>query len=372
MKINLTPARIKRLRPKSRDYMVWDARTPHFGIRVRTNGSMRFMHVIKIAGKTVNTTIGEVHTMTLEEAREIAVGLNQNGIGREKTKPAPYLADFVDQVWWPDCTARLKPSTLKGLRGALDRQILPVFGDMSLDTISRPYILNWFDGVSRKSPGAANVYLRTLNTILYLAVRLEIIPRNPGKKIRTNPRRKMTRFLSDEERAKLLEVLDKCPKQYQAQADIVRLLLFTGCRRGEILQLRWEEISGKVINLSDSKTGPRKVWLNCEALEVLERQPTRSGYVFPDPRDPNKCREDFFGFWKGVRSKAGIEDVRVHDLRHSFASHAIRQGVSLPVLQKLMGHSKLSMTMRYVHLSNADIEEASEQIGQVFMGIANG
>jgi integrase len=182
----------------------------------------------------------------------------------------------------------------------------------------------------------------------------------------------MTRFLSDEERAKLLEVLDKCPKKFQVQADIIRLLLFTGCRRGEILQLRWEEISGRIISLSDSKTGPRKVWLNREALEVIQRQPTRSGYVFQSPQDPSKCRGDFFAFWKGVRSEAGIEDVRVHDLRHSFASHAVRQGISLPVLQKLMGHSKLSMTMRYVHLSNADIEADAEQIGEVFLGIVGG
>jgi integrase len=368
MKTNLTIPKIKRLRPKPADYTVWDKRIPHLGIRVRTNGSMRYIHVIKRNSKIIRTTIGDVKFMSLENARSKAEALNR-GEGEDKvSKSAPLFGDYVRLSWWPVINPLNKPKTRDRDRQALDTQLLPTFGQIPLDALTKAHILNWFERYSRKSPGGANRVMDTLKSILNHAVKNGIIPRNPAKGIKLNPAKKMTRFLSEEERAMLLAVLDRCPKSLQPQADIVRLILFTGCRKGEILNLRHEEIGEDgVLHLVDSKTGPRKVWLGKEARAILARQPTSEGYVFPRPGHKDHSRGSIDNFWIKIRREAGIEDVRLHDLRHSFASHAIRQGVSLPVLSKLLGHSTITMTMRYVHLSNADIEAAAERIGNKIM-----
>ena len=150
------------------------------------------------------------------------------------------------------------------------------------------------------------------------------------------------------------------------QADIIRLLLLTGCRKGEIVTLRWREVEGDTLNLADSKTGPRKVFLNTPARAVIERQPrTDSPFVFPSPRDPERACSPNLPLWYSVRRQAGIEDVRLHDLRHTFASHAVLQGVPLPVVSRLLGHKRPSMTLRYaeIHVGDREIETAAERIG---------
>ena len=146
------------------------------------------------------------------------------------------------------------------------------------------------------------------------------------------------------------------------QADIIRLLLLTGCRRNEILALRWAEVHPDA--LADSKTGPRKVPLNAKARRLLVRQPRgESPFVFPSPRDPSRPRTTDLSLWDTVRREAGIEDVRLHTLRHTVASHAVMNGVPVPVVSRLLGHANAQMTLRYAHLVDRDIEAAAERVG---------
>ena len=151
----------------------------------------------------------------------------------------------------------------------------------------------------------------------------------------------------------------------RAQADIVRLLLLTGCRKSEIVRLRWSEVHEEFLVLADAKTGPRKVPLNSRARNIIDRQP-RSGspYVFPSPRDPSRPRGAELGLWPRVRREAGIEDVRLHDLRHTHASHAVINGVPVPVVSRLLGHADVGMTLRYAHLGDREIEAAAERVGK--------
>ena len=151
--------------------------------------------------------------------------------------------------------------------------------------------------------------------------------------------------------------------------DIIRLLLLTGCRTGEILKLRWREVDGDTLELEDSKTGPRQVLLSPEARAIIERQlRSESPWVFPSPVNPARPRFDL-SVWKKVRKLAGIEDVRLHDLRHTFASQAAMQGIPLPVVARLLGHAQVQMTLRYAHVSDRDVEAAAERIGGVMAGI---
>ena len=159
-------------------------------------------------------------------------------------------------------------------------------------------------------------------------------------------------------------------KEGREQADIIRLLLFTGCRRGEVLGLRWSEVHPDALMLADSKTGPRKVPLNSQARAVLRRRPRNgSPFVFPSPQDPSRPRSRNLALWNRVRREAGIEDVRLHDLRHTVASHAAMNGVPLPVVSRLLGHSNPRTTLRYAHLGDREIEAAAERVGESIAAI---
>ncbi len=374
MKINLTPARIKHLRLKAKDQTIWDGKTPHFGIRIRSNGSMRYIHVIAVNGKLKKTTLGDVQVTSLEEARACAAELNRGEI-LPLPPASPLFKDFVEDVWWPQHTAALKPATKEWYSNALRVHLLPVFGNLTMTKITKMVVLNWFDDYSRKCPGGANRAMTGLKAILNHAVRGGVLTKNPTKGIVPNPRKKMTRFLSDDERTRLLTALDKVPNRYQNRADMIRMLLFTGCRKGEILHLRWDEVATATLTLTDSKTGPRTVWLGAAASAVIERQRQKredSPYVFPHPQNTQKSIEDIFSFWNTFRRGIGLSDIRLHDLRHSFASQAVRQGISLPVLSKLLGHSTLAMTMRYTHLSTPDIEASATRIAAIITGQLEG
>ena len=161
--------------------------------------------------------------------------------------------------------------------------------------------------------------------------------------------------------------IDRCVAERpsrKAQAEIIRLLYFTGCRRIEILNLKWNEVGEDVLNLADSKTGPRRVYLNSAARAIIKRQSKNdSSFVFPSPGDPSRPMSRDTGLWTRVRRRAGIEDVRLHDLRHNLASHAVMQGVPLPTVARLLGHRQLSMTLRYAHVHDKEVEAAAERVG---------
>ena len=255
----------------------------------------------------------------------------------------------------------------------LDGRLLPAFGDIPLDRIDPQEVRRWFDEFSRTAPGNANNALELLRQILNFAIIRDHLEKNPVRDIRPNRRPRMTRFLSTEEIGRLHAALDGHIGESDArQADIVRLLLLTGCRRNEIVRLRWSEIHDGMLMLADSKTGPRKVPLNSRARRILHRQPRgESAFVFSSPLNPSRPRGPDLSLWHRVRREAGIEDVRLHDLRHTHASHAVMNGVPVPVVARLLGHSNVRMTMRYAHLADRDIEAAAEQVGQAIAKIMN-
>ena len=126
-----------------------------------------------------------------------------------------------------------------------------------------------------------------------------------------------------------------------------------------------------MLELEDSKTGPRQVLLSPDARAVIERQPRSvSPWVFPSPLNPVRPRTEL-DLWKRLRKLAGLEGVRIHDLRHTFASQAAMQGIPLPVVARLLGHAQVQMTLRYAHVSDRDVEAAAERIGEVMAGIMN-
>ena len=278
----------------------------------------------------------------------------------------PSFEDFVSGSWRTACYHRCKPSTRQRLDSALRTQLLPTFGAYRLDEIRSSAVHEWFDGYSRTAPAGANRILDILKQIFNYAIDCGLLDANPARGVRHNPRPRVTRFLSQEELARVHAVLDahRGRGSGQQQAAIIRLLLLTGCRKGEMVRLRWDEVDGGVLRLADSKTGPRTVFLSAAARELISRQPrTDSPYVFPSLKDASRPRSSELSLWRKVQREAEIDDVRLHDLRHTFASYAVMQRVPLPVLSQLLGHSRDRMAMRYAHIGDREAEAAAERIG---------
>ena len=260
--------------------------------------------------------------MGVEEARArcLEIETAPHG-GRPERGPVPTFAGFVAGP----AQARLdtcKPSTQKGVRLVLNGLLLPAFGPMPLGRIA---VTRWFDEYSRTAPGGANRALNVLRQILNHAIDCGHLDTNPTHGIKRNSRPRLTRFLSCDEVHRLHRVLDRYagarPSRAQ-QADIIRLLLLTGCRKSEIVTMRWQDVDADTLNLADAKTGPRQVFLNAPARAILERQPrSGSAFVFPSPFDPARPLSSHLPLWYLVRSEAEIEDVRIHDLRHTSAGY---------------------------------------------------
>ena len=368
-RMKLTDTAIARLRPRKREYTVWDTRAVGLGVRVRPSGGRSYVLLLDIGGGTKRVSLGPVGMRSLEEVRRDCHARRANPEPGERAAPArpvPLFRDFVAGPWKEAHFDRYKPSTQRTARYQLAARLLPAFGAKPLDRIGEAGIRRWFERYSRTAPGNANNVLGRLRQILNFAVACGHIERNPAVGIAFNRRPRSTRFLSTEEVRRLHGVLDAQTREDgRQQADIIRMLLLTGCRRGEIVGLRWSEVRDGMLALGDAKTGPRTVPLNRQARAVLDRQPrTGSPFVFPSPLDPARPRGPDLGLWYRVRRDAGIEDCRLHDLRHTMASHAVMNGVPVPVVSRLLGHADVQMTLRYAHLADRDIEAAAERVGE--------
>ena len=258
---------------------------------------------------------------------------------------------------------------------ALRRQLLPAFGQQPLDEILPNAVQQWFDEHSATAPGGANRTLDVLRQIMNHAIACGHLETNPTRGVTRNPRPMLNRFLSLKEVQRLHAVLDEragASAHQRQQADLIRLLLLTGCRIGELVRLRWEDLDGDRLRLPDSKTGPRIVFLNGQAHAILARQPHKGPFIFPSRTSASRPHPVDLPLWRSARRHAGITDVRLHDLRHTFASHAVLQGVPLPVVSRLLGHTQTRMTLRYAHLSDRDVAAAAERIGRGLDRIVNG
>ncbi len=380
-KVRLTDAGVARLRPVGTEYIVKDIRVVGLGVRVRPSGHRSFVWHGTVNGRAVRTTIGSAALMTVGEARSECRALldgshplcAEDSAGRAAV---PIFRDFVMDDWLPARWSHCSPGWGKRVEHMVKRRLLPAFGALRLDRIGRPAVERWFDAMSRKTPGAANITLAVLRQIVSAAKAAGHVGTDPVAGVRPNPGRKMTRFLSEEEIGRLHRTLDRLVGERASrrpQADIIRLLLLTGCRKSEILTMKWSEVDGDMLRLADSKTGPRTVWLSEAAQAIIARQlQTGGAFVFPSPRDPAKPQSRQLGLWRRARREAGIEDVRLHDLRHTVASQAVAKGVPLPTVARMLGHAQPTMTLRYAHVGDHEVEAAAERVGTIIATTING
>jgi integrase len=281
--------------------------------------------------------------------------------------------------------AHKKASTLKTDRGRIANHIKPLLGRLQTDRIGRAEIERMRDAVSagktaeetkRRGPGcsptggkgAAAQCVALVSAIMEFAVARGLRADNPARGVKKAPTRKVERFLSEAEIARLAAALDdeaaRTGNPYPAAA--IRLLLVTGCRRGEIVRLQWGHVDfeHECLRLPDSKTAKKIVYLNAPARALLQELPRMSGNLYVIAG--NRAGLPFVGIdkvWFRVRAAAALAGVRLHDLRHSFASVGAAGGLSLPIIGALLGHKHAATTARYAHLSADPLRAANDAVG---------
>ena len=329
-------------------------------------------------GRRRYATVGDADTMTVPEARAEARKLiaafldtvkNDNG-PRTPGHPMDAFADeFLDRQ-----ARHWKPRTQETNAYMVRKYILPAFGHMTVDAIAVEHVRDWFASMAEQ-PGSANRAMPILSVMMRMAELWGYRPHNSNpcknaKRYRMEPK---ARFLTAEEMARLNAVLTRdefyCP---QAVA-VIRLLMLTGCRFGEVVSLEWGWIRGKRIHLPDAKSGPRTVWLSSAARAVIDAIPRYSPdcpFLFP-ARPPTRHIDNFEYQWHRIRNEAGLPGLRIHDLRHSWASTAAMNGVDMVTIAKLLGHALVETTERYVHLSDQSVADAADRVsGRIHAALA--
>ena len=361
------------LSPGDKDAVFWDRELPGFGVRVYPSGAKVYVAQCRAEGKSRRITLGRHGVISADQARRKAALVIARIKGGEAPEPAPankvtvealaerYLKEYV--------AVHCKPSSAKLYRRVIDKFILPAYGNLAIEAVDRERVSALHYRL-RDIPYQANRVLEIESRLFNLAELwgLRCEGGNPCRFVRKYKERKRERFLSDAEFRRLGEVLNEMEAEgsvsaYAAAA--LRLLMLTGCRRNEIVTLRWEDVDLEAgeLRLPDGKTGARLVPLSPAAAEVLSRLPrlTDNPWVIPGSK-PGAHLSDLQPPWERVRKRAGLDDVRIHDLRHSFASRALALGESLPMIGKLLGHTQVQTTARYAHLARDSVKASASRI----------
>lgn len=413
-----TPAGVRLLR-------VWDSSLPGFGVYVTQTGIRAFFVSYRIGRTERRATLGKTPPLKCHKARELAAQYIQDArmgtdpLARKAEEQAKrtlreFWAEYVD-----DAKARWKPRTQADADRFWKRLIAPRLGSRRLDEVTAGDIAAWHRSM-RETPAQANLALRILKAAFNRAVAWEYLDASPVK-VKPYPEKRRERFLSSEEFNIVFAAIaheetlggmelpkrvgtavkgrrgGKGLKEAESRgispqaAGLFRLLAFTGARLGEIMLARWDWVhwDQRCIALPDSKTGARRIPLSDPALdELLKLQVLRTAgnewiiegavlgeHLVNPAKSWTRVRRRAFAILKERREKAGLPypaenpfaNLRIHDLRHSFASVAVAAGLGLPIIGKALGHSQTSTTERYAHLAADPVLEAANRIGAVIV-----
>ena len=360
----LTDARVRDLRAKKTTRNVRDTALPGFGVRVLPSGRKRFFLHSQHEGQRIWKIVGDPADMTVAEARERARGLLASL--RSGQPDGGTLFETVAEEAFRRHGRQWKPSTLLRNRNYLDKHILPRFAGQRIADITPQDVRDWFAAL-HATPVSADRSMPVLSVIMTVAETDGLRPEgsNPCRGIKRYRRQNRDRFLSEAEFARLGRALHGSSHAIA----LIRLLALTGCRSSEIRTLRWADYRDGHIFLRDSKTGPRTVWLSTAARAVLDALSHTSPWVFPSVRgDSPVSKATLTSVWLRVRAEADLNDVRLHDLRHSYASVAITSGETILAVGRLLGHRDPETTLKYAHHAEADAEKAAAAMGAVLGG----
>jgi len=335
----LTKRVVECLVPEAKERFVWDQELSGFGIRIYPTGRKIYVVQYRSYGRTRRKNLGQHGVLTADEARreaklvqaDVARGGDPSAEHRIKMQ-SPTIADLGERFLSDYVALHCKPKTQQDYASIIRKTICPVIGSIKVTEITRTDIIN-FHHVKRDTPYRANRCVALLSKMLNLAEDWGLRPfgTNPARRIKKYREEEKKRYLKDEEQARLGEVLFDGLETGEYSEYVVAafyLLMLTGCRLKEIQTLKWEYVTPHHLELPDSKTGRRRIPLPAEAYDVLEALPRRAGnpYVILGDK-PDGYYNDLQKPWRKIRAKAGLEDVRLHDLRHTYASVAVMNGI---------------------------------------------
>jgi integrase len=405
----LTKRTVDAAAPDGRDRFVWDDEMPGFGLRVFESGKKSYLIQYKLGGRggrTRRMTLGLHGKLTPDEARRKAATLlavvtngGDPAADRAEVKKAITVAELAELYYTegPADKPNKKASSWQSDRSNIERHIKPLLGRRLIQSLTSPDIARFqADVASGKSKadlktgnrgraivkggkGTAARSLAVLGAMLQFAVARQLISTNPAKGVKLFKGELKERFLTDTEVGSLADALTTMERERTlppTAATAVRLLMLTGCRKNEILSLRWEWVDHErsCIRLPDSKTGAKVVPLGVAALQLLNGLPqTADTWVLPAARG----RGHYTGLqkdWKRIRTRAGLLGLRLHDLRHSFASFAVADGHTLFMIGKVLGHKQSRTTEGYAHLASDPLrvvaDRTSDKIAAAMKGAA--
>jgi integrase len=406
----LTKTVVDALEARIREYVTWCGQLPGFGVRTRPTGRKSYLAQYDFNGRTRKVTIGTHGPMTVDQARDKARTVLANAqLGMDeadtkaKRRAEMTVAELCDEYLAEGCDKK-KASTIATDRGRVARHIKPLLGTKKISDISRGDIERFMRAIATGrtakvltndqgnrvavtgGKGTATRTVRLLGGIFSYAVKHGYLEANPRAGVQLYPDNKGKRYLSPAEFQQLGDAMREAetlglpwqfnegakekhrPKKAENNREVIsphaiaamRLLMLTGCRLSEILKLQWSDVDFNrgLLDLSDSKTGAKEVLLGAAALKIFSDIPRVKGnpyVIVGDAKD--KPRSDLKRPWKRITMYAGLPDLRLHDLRHSFASVGVASGMGLPIVGKLLGHASPSTTARYAHIA----EDASRR-----------
>ena len=355
---------VKQMQPAQKDdYVVWDEAVSQLGRRVRKARETWIVQT-RIDGKTKRWTLGACDQIKVEAARVLAeayLGEMAGPVSQASgdTTLAEFAARFLE-----DCRGQWKPATLRGHNHNLTGQILPFFGKRSITAISRGDVLDWQRGLAL-SAGTRNRALAVMSSLMRHAELTGLRPpgSNPCAGLRRHKSGFKAEYLDAAGYRKLAVALNDAAETQPIEVTLIRFLALTGSRRGEAEGLTWSMIDKNRAALPDAKCGPRAIWMGRPVVKLLAGLPRTNDYVFASGDVP-ALRAKVTALWNRLRIQISKPKLRLHDLRHSFASVAVNLGLDLQVVGGLLGHSDLGTTAGYAHLDENRVAAASQRVGK--------
>lgn len=357
--------------PAHGECLLRDAKVSGLALRLRASGARTWVLLGRESGRTTRRTLGDATLIPLDAARRMAETPSPTAPSPASAPPpAPLfgpdarVADVMPRYLASGESGRWKVSTLRNMRAVADVHILPRLGNRKLRDVTPEEVARWHLDVCAQST-AARMALSTLSGLMVYAEDhgLRAAGTNPCKGLRKKQRGQRGQLLPAATVRKLWAALDRLQERLPDACDAVRLLLLTGARRSEILSLEWDRIAGPRAVLEDSKTGPRTIWLNTPARAVLDarRDAATGPFVFPAPQSEGPIKVIDYA-WNAIRKEAGIGPLRVHGLRHHFASVAVSNGIDLRIVGQLLGHHDLDSTLGYAHLTSDALMKSATRV----------
>ena len=386
-KIKLTERSVADLKADGRDSKVFDSQVPGFHVRCLPSGVKTYAVFYRNAqGQQRTKALGRVGVVKAEKARSEALdvlGLVRAGADpsadRYAAKPLVTMDDLFADYLEKHAKVKKAPRSVAEDECLWRLHLAPVIGALRVSDLGKRD-LDGFMAAMASKPGAANRSLALVSKMMTLAASWELRHDNPAKLVDRYPENRKERYLTSDEGQRLLAALDDDHDVCGATA--IKLLLLTGARRGEVLKATWsqfdlqeseplwvvpsEHLKGSVRVTTDLRRP-----LSDEAATLLRNwrasaPVTSLTIVFPNASDPSRCRPDLKSVWKRVIKKAKLVGVRIHDLRHTFASRGVQAGHSLHLIGKALGHRDVRTTERYAHVQDQSLRDLARNVSGTF------